>query len=200
MIARRLSFVASTSMLALAAMSGGPAHAQVVNIDATVSGCDFAHCGSGISVPVGAPVGIPISPVTLTLQAGTYTVTNADGMAGANPNFTAWRFNGGANWVWEFMIVNDADDTVLMQGCCGPSFSTQAAAGSQAFAQNFSQTFTLAGTTTLDFIIQDYGLNDNAGGVSLNIARAVAAVPEPSSYALMLGGLLAVGSIVRRRK
>jgi hypothetical protein len=63
--------------------------------------------------------------------------------------------------------------------------------------QNFYTTFTLANTSTLDFMVNDYGLSDNAGGVSLDIQSLTATVPEPSSF--ILCGLGAIGLFVVAR-
>ena len=172
-----------------------PAHAVIVNIDAAVTGCQNAgNCDGSPHLQPGDYVGPLINPVQLTLDAGTYTITNGSNMQGANPNFTAWRFNGADNWVWAFEIIDDASKKMLVQGCCGDFvYNTQAGAANQAFAQNYSSTLTLTATTTLDFITEDYYPYDNAGGVALNIESSAAAVPEPSTIVLMLAGLGFVG-------
>jgi hypothetical protein len=177
-------------LLATAALSlAGGAHAVVVNIDAQVYGYQFPTDPA----PVVGQTVVPISNAPggalnqLTLAAGTYTVSNATGMAGADPNFSGWRFNGGDNWVWSFVIVDDATKQVVLYADAGGVQGSQAAIAAQADVQSFSTTLTLAQTTTLDFMVRDYGLYDNAGGMALNIPTAV---PEPASWALMLTGAL----------
>ena len=34
-------------------------------------------------------------------------------MAGANPDFTGWRFNSAPNWVWGVVIADDATRQVV---------------------------------------------------------------------------------------
>jgi len=53
------------------------------------------------------------------------------------------------------------------------------------------------GTTTLSFMATG---NSDSYGTSLDKVSVTAAVPEPSTYALMFGGLAAVGFIARRRR
>lgn len=145
-------------------------------------------------------VGALINPVQPTLGPGTYTITNASNLEGADPYYSAWRFNGGQNWVWAFEMIDDATKKMLVQGCCGDVYGTQAGAASASFATTYSSTFTLAATTTLDFITEDYYPYDNYGGIALNIQSVTAAVPEPQTYALLLGGLLAMSRFARRRR
>ena len=131
--------------------AAGPAGAIVVNIDASVTGC--TPCNGNHPQP-GDVVSSVISPAQLTLGPGTYTVTNGDGAPGANPAFTAWNFNSsGANWVWDFLIIDDATRQVVMDSCCGTQvYPTQMDAALSAHAQDFSQPFTLTQQTTLDFV------------------------------------------------
>jgi hypothetical protein len=105
----------------------------------------------------------------LTLSAGSYKVTNASGLPGANPEFTAWRYNSDPNWVWSMVIADNATDKVVAYTDAGGTQSTQAAIAAEPSVQNVSDGFILGATTTLDFMIRDYGLADNAGGVALDI-------------------------------
>jgi hypothetical protein len=191
--------LAALALPLLFALCNG-AHATTVVIDATTSGCqNGTDCDGSPHQPVGTDIGPLYAPTQLTLGAGTYTITNGSLLPGADPKYSAWRFDGGNDWVWSFMMIDDATGKLLVQGCCGTQvFGSQAAAASDVFAQTYSTTFTLAGTTTLDFITEDYYPYDNAGGVTLDIqASGVSAVPEPQSLALMLAGL---GALVAARR
>jgi hypothetical protein len=183
------------------------ANAQIVNVNAATSGCvNSAFCDGSPHWPAGTIIGDLLAPTQLILGPGTYSITNATGMVGANPDYTAWRFNGGDNWVWAFMMINDADKSLIVQGCCGAAvYSTQAAAAADPFPVNYFTTFTLATTTTLDFITEDYFPGDNAGGVSLDIQAAKTTVstdaaPEPETWALMLPGLVLIGGVAQRKR
>ena len=199
MLAARLAAIALPVLAAVA----GSAHATTVVIDASISGCANAYyCDGSPHWPAGTDIGALLAPTQLTLGAGTYTITNGSLLKGADPSYSAWRFNGGQNWVWAFMMIDDATRTLLVQGCCGDQvYGSQAGAASQDFAVNYSATFTLDQTTTLDFITEDYYPYDNAGGMTLDIEPAgPSAVPEPSGVALTLAGLAALASIARRRR
>ena len=171
------------------------AHAQIVNVDATISGCDGDHC-NGNHPAVGSFVSTVISPVQLTLDTGSYSITNAWNSLGAL--YDAWRYNGGSqSWTWSFMVIDDATREVLVDACCGGGPFDEAAAASQPFAVSYGTTLTLGHSTKLDFVIEDSGLFDNAGGLSVLVAPTDAppipsAVPEPSTWALMLSGIAVV--------
>jgi len=195
-------FAAACALTALFSFTGG-AQATTVVIDATTSGCvNVGQCDGSPHQPAGTVIGALLAPTQLVLGAGTYTITNGSLDAGADPQYSAWRFNGGDNWVWAFMMIDDATKTLLVQGCCGDQvYGTQAGAAGQAFAQTYSTSFTLTQATTLDFITEDYYPYDNAGGITLDIERAgPSAVPEPSGLTLALAGLGAVVAIARRRR
>jgi hypothetical protein len=191
----------------LLAVSG--AHAQtIVNIDSRVSGSVIA---GGPQYLLPGTIAQPSSPVQLTLDAGTYLITNA----ASSDYYSAWNYQGSglsstSHWVWSFqmakhggLIIEDAfvdvntTSQALAAGITGTTTwngNTQLSATSTA---GFFDTFTLSGTTTLDFYIDDYpgGLGDNFGGVSLNIQ----AIPEPSTCAALFG-LTALGIAVYRRR
>ena len=122
------------------------------------------------------------------------------------------------NWVWSFLIADDATGKVLIDDFVSGVQPTQAAmAGLTGVAtwdgltqlsgtstQGFTVTFTLTQTTTLDFLIDDYYLPDNGGGVALNIAPASSgsSIPEPSSLvlSLILIGTLGAAGLASRGK
>jgi hypothetical protein len=147
------------------------------------------------------------SPTQIFLTAGSYTVTNGDGLAGANPDFTAWNYNkGGDNWLWSFMAIEDDNLTVLLDSLPDPGISvvsTQAAAAAQPAALNYVGHFTLAHDATVDFVTEDYYPYDNLGGVALNVTRdrpVGGGVPEPASWALVILGFGLAGATMRRRR
>lgn len=155
----------------------------IVNINATQNGC--SQCSGPQNVLPGTVVSILGPKVQLTLPAGTYRITNAAGLQGAL--YGGWNYNSsGANWVWSFMVANEATSTVLMDDYIGSTQSSLAAIagltntptydGNTVLAATstagFTDQLTLTQTTTLDFFIDDYGLSDNLGGVSL-LVRSV---------------------------
>jgi hypothetical protein len=191
----------TTIALGLAVLGAAPGSAragQIVNIDATLYGYQFP-------TDPAPQVGQVIHPISLapggalnqlTLPAGTYEISNATGLPGANPDFTAWRFNSDPNWVWSVVVADDATDKVVFYADRGGVQTTQAAIAADPSVQDFHGTFTLPATTTLDFMIRDYYLPDNAGGVSVNVALQGSSVPEPSGLVILGSG--ALGLLVYR--
>jgi len=170
----------------------------IINIDARVSGCTTCSGGpTNADVSLGTVVTL-ISPVQITLGPGTYTITNAatvNGvLPGANSTFLAYNFQAGnpSGWAWSFLLATDNGNgtgTMLKADYVPGSFTTQGLAASATGIQTFSystllpspstagfiDSLTLSKTTTLDFFIDDSGLQDNSAGVALQIA------PEPST-------------------
>jgi hypothetical protein len=172
--------------------------AVIINIDAIKYGCtptDPIPQPGDIITPVTNPAGQPL--LTLTLPAGTYSITNATGMVGANPNFNAWRFNG-TGWTWSFMITDDATKKVIIYGALSPPVFNYDRAAAANEAMGYYAEISLPTTTTLDFMMRDYGLTDNVGGVALSI-NAVNAVPVPGAVWLLGSGLLGLGALRRFR-
>lgn len=176
----------------------------VVNIDGRLYGFQFptdpAPVPGQIVHPFSLAPGGALNQVTL--GPGKYIITNATGMPGADPNLTAFRFNGGNNWTWGGVIADDATDKVVWYGDAGGVHSSQAAVAADPAVQNYASSFTLGSTTKLDFMVRDYYLPDNAGGVALFIRPAVTAVPEPGVVSLAAACTLAIlaGAWRRRRR
>ena len=109
---KRKAAIALCIALFLAVVSR-EASAVIVNIDATVSGCNTCSGGPlNADVALGTVVTL-IKPVQLTLGPGTYAITTAatvNGVEpGANSTFLAWNFEAGnANgFAWSFLIATD---------------------------------------------------------------------------------------------
>ncbi len=198
---------AALSALTLAVAT--PASAIVIDIDATQNG---SYIAGGPQYLLPGTVAQPYNAVQLTLDAGTYAITNA----ASTGYFSGWNFNGSglgstSNWVWSFQMAEHGGN-IIEDAYMNDVRSSQAAMASQTgtlswngntllgstTTAGFTDTFTLSHTTVLDFYVDDYnwGLGDNYGGVSLSIS----AVPETGSGSMLVAGLIAMASVAARKR
>jgi hypothetical protein len=139
-----------------------------------------------------------VSVPELTLAAGTYDITNATGLPGANPNYTAWSYNlGTSSWVWAFVVANSAG--IVLDYEAARLGNSQTAVAALPSVINFESTLTLAAPTTVAFTLCDYYVLDNGGGIALNV-QSVGAVPEASTRAMILLGFAGIGVMTYRRR
>jgi hypothetical protein len=200
-----MKLAATFAILALG-LSAAPAMAAttIVNISATTSGCtSYTDCSGGHYQPGQIVHGA--YGTTVSFDPGSYTVTNGDGEAGANSDFTAWNY--GSAWIWAFMAVDSATGEVVLDSLVPPYTGVFAsgdknAVATSAYATDYVGHFTVTGSpVSLTFFTEDYGPYDNAGGVALKIVSdaTTGGVPEPTSWAMMLGGFAMIGGVLRRR-
>jgi hypothetical protein len=179
---------------------------QVVNISATQNGEDTG----GVNCSV-ACEGALIDPVQVTLGPGTYSITDAystsTGLA-AGALYDAWNYSSGWVWHWKALLddgsggstINPSNYSNYLLLDVDPTQVFGSEADAAAFgASTPAQTFTLNSTTTVDFVVNDYFLGDNTGGVSL-LLSSVSSLPEPSTWAMMLIGFGAVGFALKKQK
>jgi hypothetical protein len=203
-IHRRSTWILTLVALAVAV----PAKADnLVNIDAQLHGyaesATIPNIGTVVTPISDAPGGALNQLVGLT--SGLYKITNAAGEAGAS--FDAFQYSqatGVQNWTWNFLVTNATagNKTVLFGNGSDVAF-TQAEAAANAAGKEWY--FALTATSTLNFMIRDNYLADNAGGVSLRVTRIAdlnfPAVPEPASLVMLaLGAILPAAALARRRK
>jgi len=186
---------------AIALATANISRAQIVNINARVSGAQTLDPAKTIWFN-------PFNAVSLSLAAGTYDFTLVDPAIMSGATFTAWTYN--APWITNYLVFDSTDLThqLFIGAVSGPAFvgTAQAAFNATVAAGNNVTTFTLPTAETLLFVVPDNIVSDNTGGVSIDITPAVTepppppppqtgAVPEPSTYgligAVVLTGLLA---------
>lgn len=189
--------VLRTSLASLALVLAASAQAQVINISAASS--------------VGTTVSLAAGDYRLQYTAtGTYAAWNPWGQNVASGCGVSGACSA-QGWFDGFNVQAGADSHVFSSG--SGFFATSALAladaigtpmfesinGGAAAAIGSFATLHLDTATNVKFYINDSVYGDNVGGVSVTLA-AVAPVPEPSTYALLLAGLGGVGFVARRRR
>lgn len=172
------------------------ASAQIINID---SSHGFTYDGGG-SDPAPLP-GQHINPIgaplELVLPAGSYVISNADGLPGAE--YSAWSYNVSASsWAWAFVMADASTQNVILYGEAGRGSSAEQVAN-QPEVQGFSLSFNLPETSAVLFTLRDYFVADNAGGISLSI-DPVATVPLPAAAWMFLIGFVANLRFMEKRR
>ncbi len=176
--------------VAAASIAASSASATIVNTDS------LANYNVANAVPV-------------LLAAGSYTVTPVVGAFTAFNRFSTVSGCDGfgehcaTGWEHSYFITINGVTTGYGQGNgnggIGPIVPGNAyyATAAQAYAAASGASFTLASATTVGFSIFDDFIPDNSGGISLDVS---ATVPEPATWALLVGGFAMVGFASRQRR
>lgn len=145
-----------------------------------------------------------VSPHTPPQTSADYDYSSASAawLLNANPagaNFPFQAYSGVWNAMGDWKVGGDGDPVGNYSALT--SFSYKGSAFDSDLNGSASGTFLLGPGTYSVFVggnnYADYG---NPLKFGLNASLAVAAVPEPESYAMLLAGLGLIGAIARRRK
>ena len=170
-----------------------PANTAIVNIDGRADGAaSFDGGQTHWFHPFNTPGGTLLQ---YTVQAGTYAfwpINPADAAARfpaltsgqTNQIYTAWTYN--SPWILDFLVFDSSAATnfsvpQFFDGAQDIGYANAIAAYTNAFLRgtynqlhtagrlgtNISTTYTFTNTTTLIFVVPDYALSDNGGGVSV---------------------------------
>ncbi|HXC39551.1 MAG TPA: PEP-CTERM sorting domain-containing protein [Burkholderiales bacterium] len=171
------------------AMGFGMAGASKASVDTVINFSGFTQLYPGI--------GDLSSALMVTLDAGTYQFTPVSSSTFAGALYGGAYSFGNGQWSGGYNIaINDKDHVTSYY----PSdFPFDAAT---AFAEAFGGSFTLTGTSNVYFGVGDNPTqySDNGGGISLHLTSGTQPVPEPETYAMMLGGLGLIGLVRKRRR
>ena len=185
----KLHAIAAASAALLAA---APAAAQVVNVDGRANASLDGSNGVVINLAAGA------YQITFTQDAFT-AFTRFDNVSGCDSNGRNCRtgFENSARYQigGTTFLFGDGAGSGGIGPVSGGAYYDSAAA-SFAAAGKYGQRFTLGSAQSVNFFLYDDFLGDNSGGVSL----ALTAVPEPSTWAMLILGMGVVGGALRRRK
>ena len=181
--------------LACLTLSAGLARADIiVNISGTANGEQVGNQSCSITCN-----GALIDPVQVTLGPGTYLITDAWSPTNSTALYGSWNFEAGnpTAWAWHWKVLyDDGDDGATIDPSnyashliadVDPTEAFSTAAAAALFGYNTAPLqIALSSTTTLDFVVNDYYLPDNAGGVSLDVHDESSSVPEAPTWTMMI--------------
>lgn len=208
----RLFKIIAFTLVGTTAAVATPASAVIVNISGTQNGEETGGANCFIACE-----GALINAVQVTFAPGTYTFYDAyNPITGLAPGalYDAWNYNTSQSnsWAWHWKALRDDGSQgstinpdnyasyILLDIDSTQSFPTESAAAAFGAATP-PPSLTFAVTTTVNFVVNDYYLADNDGGVSLDVRQDEIgdAVPEPATWAMMVCSFGLVGGAMRRR-
>jgi hypothetical protein len=184
------SFAALAGLAALAA--AGAANAANFDVQA------YANSSSGgtgletISLTAGQSFSVSVDPTDLWNAGALPRWSNADGLSG---NLFA---TGSDDSTEAFGTLIGQNFGLYNQGNLSAAYGTLV--GQIGSGDFFIVGTQYAGSAATSGMLKLYYWDSNFGDNTQYVSANVAAVPEPKTYALLLGGLAAVGFVARRRR